>query len=325
MEGYLKRWMGVISRWKKSYFILHDSILVYCNAQGEQVQGSIHLRISAIVLIPDDPLRIIINSGTNEIHIRAATIAEKIKWVNALRNAQEESFKEEEDVVNFEIREEEQKNDSAKKKTVLRAVDFQKIDDDLAEIWCTKAYLDEALSIIGPLVPRESNLFEQLEKLQDYGHQLKRQVTNVTKYLEAEKHRLYLLAKQIELRASQLGSDIEPLVLVNEKGYYRENENKNGEYIDDTIFESFLGEENTFYSKNFKRKLSFSNVPIIKGTVNESLGNISLSEVIRDFQFTYPEKYVKFFSFFYFIFYSSRSFKQINLINLLFFLFSSID
>ena len=81
MEGYLKKWRGIISRWKKHYFILHDGILLYCNEKGGQTLGSIHLKISSIILIPDDPLRIIINSGTKEIHLRASTVGEKIKWV----------------------------------------------------------------------------------------------------------------------------------------------------------------------------------------------------------------------------------------------------
>lgn len=39
--------------------------------------------------MPDDPLRIIINTGTNEIQMRAANVPDKIEWVNALKRAQE--------------------------------------------------------------------------------------------------------------------------------------------------------------------------------------------------------------------------------------------
>lgn len=37
--------------------------------------------------MPEDPLRIIINTGTSEINLRAASITEKINWVNALKAA----------------------------------------------------------------------------------------------------------------------------------------------------------------------------------------------------------------------------------------------
>ena len=174
MEGHLKLWTGILGRWKRTYFILHDNILIYCKEKGDKAQGSIHLKISSITLIPDDPLRIIINSGTKEINIRASTIGEKIKWVNALRNAQEEAFKDIKDMPDLDIVTEEDKeavNDEAK--TFIKPVEMNKIDEELADIWCTKAYLDEALSLIAPYVQKNMPLFEILEKIQNYGHQLK--------------------------------------------------------------------------------------------------------------------------------------------------------
>ena len=31
MEGYLKKWINMIFRWKLRYFILHEDILLYCD------------------------------------------------------------------------------------------------------------------------------------------------------------------------------------------------------------------------------------------------------------------------------------------------------
>ena len=53
---------------------------------------SIHLKIASISLVADDPMKIIINSGTVEMILKASSIAEKINWVNALREAQEKNF-----------------------------------------------------------------------------------------------------------------------------------------------------------------------------------------------------------------------------------------
>lgn len=39
------------------------------------------------MLVPDDPLRIIINTGTTEVQLRAANVTEKIEWVNALKSS----------------------------------------------------------------------------------------------------------------------------------------------------------------------------------------------------------------------------------------------
>jgi|LauGreDrversion4_2_1035121.scaffolds.fasta_scaffold2827415_1 hypothetical protein len=34
MEGYLKKWVNIMYRWKRRFFILHDDILVYCKEKG---------------------------------------------------------------------------------------------------------------------------------------------------------------------------------------------------------------------------------------------------------------------------------------------------
>lgn len=174
MEGHLKLWTGILGRWKQIYFILHDNILVYCKEKGDKAQGSIHLKISSITLIPDDPLRIIINSGTKELNIRATTIGEKIKWVNALRNSQEEAFKEIQQMPDLDIiTEEDNILNNEEGKTIIKPVELKKIDDELAEIWCTKAYMDEALSLLAPHVQKNTALFDCLQKIQDLSHQLK--------------------------------------------------------------------------------------------------------------------------------------------------------
>lgn len=90
MEGYLKKWTNIFQRWQSRFFVLNDHVLLYCDQQGGQIKGQIHLRVASISLMPEDPLRIIIFTGTTEIHLRASTIAEKINWVNALRNSQEQ-------------------------------------------------------------------------------------------------------------------------------------------------------------------------------------------------------------------------------------------
>lgn len=38
---------------------------------------TIHMKIASLTTVPDDPLKIIINSGTSEIILKASTIEEK--------------------------------------------------------------------------------------------------------------------------------------------------------------------------------------------------------------------------------------------------------
>ena len=85
LEGYLKKWTNYISRWQNRYFILEDGILQFGTTKGEKEKGIIYLKIATVKTTPDDPLKIIINSGTKEIILRASSIIDKFRWVNALR------------------------------------------------------------------------------------------------------------------------------------------------------------------------------------------------------------------------------------------------
>ena len=44
------------------------------------------MNICEIILVPDDPLRIILFGGTKKLVLKAKTITDKIIWLNALRN-----------------------------------------------------------------------------------------------------------------------------------------------------------------------------------------------------------------------------------------------
>lgn len=90
MEGYLNKYINVVYRWRPRYFVLKNGILTYYDSKEDAPKGTIHLKISEIDLTPEDPLKIIINSGTKTLQIRANTIGEKIKWLNALRASKEE-------------------------------------------------------------------------------------------------------------------------------------------------------------------------------------------------------------------------------------------
>lgn len=88
MEGYLKKWINPFLMWKDRYFVLHENCLIYADTQGGVKKGTIHLKIADIMQIPDDPLTIIINSGTKQIEVRAASVELKVKWYNALKESQ---------------------------------------------------------------------------------------------------------------------------------------------------------------------------------------------------------------------------------------------
>ncbi len=63
MDGYLKKWTNIITRWKINYFVLKDGILSYQQDKGYPIKGLIHMKICEVNLSPDDTLKILINSG----------------------------------------------------------------------------------------------------------------------------------------------------------------------------------------------------------------------------------------------------------------------
>jgi len=177
MEGYLKRWTGMLTRWKLNYFILNKTILIYCSTKGGSTLGTIHLKISSIVLIPDDPLRIIINSGTKEINLRAENISEKIKWVNALRTAQENSFKQEEEH-NLDVESLVKEDPSINKETknYFERSEMNAIQDSLAEIWTLQAHMEENLSLMLPKLDKASHQVDLLGRFRTIALDLKVQM-----------------------------------------------------------------------------------------------------------------------------------------------------
>ena len=175
MEGYLSQWINIVYRWKLRYFILHNGILVYCDKKDGAKKGSIHLQISSIILIPNDPLRIIINSGTKEINLRAKTISEKIKWVSALRNQQEDSF------MNSSKR---SLNGKAIMQNSLHSTK-SKAQEMLTEVWTSQAKFDEAMADLATekLPP---SLVRKLQNVSDLASNLKKSVTLCAKFLNEE-------------------------------------------------------------------------------------------------------------------------------------------
>lgn len=169
MEGYLKKWVNIISGWKPRYFILHDGVLTYCESKGGKTKGSIYLKIATIISNESDPLRITINTGSAEINIRAETLQEKENWLAALKNEQENALKEDEErkYPEKEIKAYEGRL-SVETKGLLKESSLDKLKEHLAQLWVKQAEFSEVLSLVQPKLdknPGTQNLVEKLEAL----------------------------------------------------------------------------------------------------------------------------------------------------------------
>ena len=129
---------------------------------------------------------------------------------------------------------------------------------------------------------------------------------------------MFVLAKHLEARALSLGRNMPPLVISPEKNdkfsseisshqqilrknskFLNFNQENNGN-ADETVFESFLGDENAFYQTNYRKKTSFLNTNLTKDPLGSAhlLNNIEVSdkmelvECIQEFKSYSPIKFV---------------------------------
>ena len=168
MEGYLQRWIGIVYGWKPRYFILHDDVLIYCNNKGEQKKGSVSLKVASFSETPEDPLRIIVYTGVNEMHLRAKTVEEKLHWLDALKKAQQEVKVNEERLTYKYVEDVSQESKQLFKDSKLNA-----LHDSIAELWTSQAEFDEAMSMLIPKIEKNHEAMEIAEKMMELGNQLK--------------------------------------------------------------------------------------------------------------------------------------------------------
>lgn len=174
MEGYLQKYINVVYRWKPRYFILKNGILTYSDQKGDLVKGTIYLKISEIILTPEDPLKIIINSGTKTLHLRANSIGDKIKWINALRLSQEEIIKNQEEEMKNSIHHQQNSKYSIesfnsftpkanKEKNLLNFSDF--INKKIHELSHLQINLNDILKEFEKKIEIDNNLMQFFEKI----------------------------------------------------------------------------------------------------------------------------------------------------------------
>jgi len=94
MQGYLQLWQGYISRWSKYYFRIHEELLIY-GPNPQEIEGRVHLKVTQIITKIDEPVSLIINTGTDIIntgtetlYLKAYSIDEKVKWYKKLKDTQ---------------------------------------------------------------------------------------------------------------------------------------------------------------------------------------------------------------------------------------------
>ena len=78
-EGFIKKWVNLVTGFKKRYFVLTKDLLVYYKEKKGQVseKGQISLKLARVDPRTMNDKKMVIGTGTNEIHLEFTTIEEK--------------------------------------------------------------------------------------------------------------------------------------------------------------------------------------------------------------------------------------------------------
>lgn len=82
MEGFLKKWTNIVTRWKKRYFIIVSGTLIYSSEKNSKEQGRVYLSTTTITLTSKN--LIILDTGLATLQLKASTDKETHDWYAAL-------------------------------------------------------------------------------------------------------------------------------------------------------------------------------------------------------------------------------------------------
>lgn len=85
-EGYIKKWVNIVSGFKQRYFVLTRDLLIYYKEKKGRVseKGQISIKLARVDPRTMNDRKMIIGTGTNEIHLEFQSIEEKREWLKAI-------------------------------------------------------------------------------------------------------------------------------------------------------------------------------------------------------------------------------------------------
>jgi hypothetical protein len=87
MEGYLKKWTNIVTRWKRRYFILTSNLLIYSNTKDAKELGRVYISTTSIQLT--DKHIIVLETGLATLQLKASTDKETQDWFLALKHCKD--------------------------------------------------------------------------------------------------------------------------------------------------------------------------------------------------------------------------------------------
>ena len=171
-------WTGVLSQWKRFYFILHNDVLTFCSQKAGDKEGSIHLKIASVVSVIDDPLKINIHTGTHILFIRADSINLRIDWMKAITLAQQ-------DIVNNDLSLQMRKLESDGARG-YEAADkkIKNLDILIAELWNSQAEFEDLITQLIPRLQRNNASVRVCQKMIETTNNIKYKTSDALGIIE---------------------------------------------------------------------------------------------------------------------------------------------
>lgn len=75
-EGFIKKWVNIVRGFKKRYFVLTSDMIIYYKEKKGQVseKGQISLKLARVDPRTMNDKKMVIGTGTNEIHLEFNSI-----------------------------------------------------------------------------------------------------------------------------------------------------------------------------------------------------------------------------------------------------------
>ena len=278
MEGYLNLWIDIFLGWQPRYIRHSEEILeIFEENDGGRI-AQMSLKITTFRSIPEDRLRIVINSGTTELQLRAPTLIEKQKWLKSFEDAKK--VLDEQAHSRFSVKSLVDHRNSAgnilSKKFLTESPTIE-LEKKLTELRTKQANFDKTAQLLEPEMKNNPQLASLVEKLITCGKELGESVTECAQDFELSNKRFSVLISEAnDFRSSHVDSTAtkQPKRCVNsgEVQYISE---------DETPYHSFTEDDNEEEDKNYE------NENIILNGVN---GNISKEDKVRSRNISHNEE-----------------------------------
>lgn len=193
MEGYLELWENGLAwgKWKRRYFILTDNILSYCKKVEGEVQGKVHLKVATLDCSEDNPTCFKLYSGVSELQLKAESSESKLRWVKAIKTAQNSSSSDERMVValkNVLQMTEKKSGIDEQLKYLLNEDNENDLHNVVAKIFNQQAIFASQLSgLKSKASPEQTN---KIEELLETSNQLKKFFSQSLNIINEEKDKL---------------------------------------------------------------------------------------------------------------------------------------